>query len=88
MVEVGFSNRFWQDGSDLNAEIEEIHNSEGMFLDYSGNYYNKDSTFNMSLGYRYIDPNFRSTAAQTKRINYNSLVTLFYVKIPVLNMLE
>ena len=77
VVEVGFSNRFWQDGSDLNGEIEHIHNSEGMFLDYSGNYYNKDSTFNMSLGYRYIDPNFRSTAAQTKRINYNSPVTLY-----------
>lgn len=77
VLEVGFSKRYWQDGSALNGEIEQIHNSEGMFLDYSGNYFNKDSTLTMSLGYRYIDPNFRSTAAQTKRINYNSPVTLY-----------
>ena len=37
----------------------------------------KDSTLELSLGYRYVDPNFRSTGAQTRRLNFNSDVSVY-----------
>ena len=34
------------------------------------NKYSKDSTLYLTVGYRYVDPNFRSAGAQTRRLDY------------------
>ena len=33
-------------------------------------YLNKDSNLSLTLGYRYVDPKFRSTGSQTRRLDY------------------
>jgi hypothetical protein len=42
-----------------------------MFAEFSSSYFKIDSTFSLNLGYRYVDPNFRSSGAQTRRIDMN-----------------
>ena len=43
-----------------------------MFLEYENEISNVDSNFKLVLGGRYVDPNFRSPGAQTKRIDFIS----------------
>ena len=77
VLEFGFSTRHWLESSAFEDINNEINSSEGMFLDYCGTYLDKDSTLELSLGYRYVDPNFRSSGAQTRRLNFNSDVSVY-----------
>ena len=40
-----------------------------MFSELSTSYFKIDSSFSFSLGGRYVDPNFRSSGSQTRRID-------------------
>ena len=43
---------------------------QGMFFELENKFFKKDSTLFLSLGYRYVDPNFRSAGAQSRRLDY------------------
>ena len=43
-----------------------------MYFELDNKYINKDSTLSLTVGYRYVDPNFRSAGAQTRRLDYAS----------------
>tara|TARA_B110000003_G_scaffold112379_1_gene115005 strand:+ start:2685 stop:4442 length:1758 start_codon:yes stop_codon:yes gene_type:complete len=70
-LKTGLSKRYW-----LHSELENrmadstSTNIEGMYFELDNKYIKKDSTLSLSLGYRYVDPNFRSTGAQTRRLDY------------------
>ena len=68
----GFSQRSWLH-TDLgeNNHDSTVHYSEGMFFELENELLKKDSSFKMVFGVRYVDPNFRSAGAQTRRIDFN-----------------
>ena len=69
-IEGGFSERHWLISNENAPNKDSISNSSsGMYFEFSSNLIKKDSLFNLSVGYRYVDPNFRSAAAQTRRLN-------------------
>ena len=70
-LQTGLSKRFWLH-SELENEIgDSISNeSKGMFFELGNNFIKKDSTLSITVGYRYVDPDFRSAGAQTRRIDY------------------
>jgi len=43
-----------------------------MYFELDNKFIKKDSTISLTLGYRYVDPNFRSAGAQTRRLDYAS----------------
>ena len=55
------------------------HQKLGMFFEYKSEFSKLDSLFNISLGSRYVDPNFRSSAAQSRRIDMteSNLTTIY-----------
>ena len=67
-LQAGFSERNWSYKSvdDSTSELK-----QGMFAEFSSSYFKIDSTFSLNFGYRYVDPNFRSSGAQTRRIDMN-----------------
>lgn len=77
-LQTGFSKRFW-----LHSELENgisdstSNRTQGMFFELDNKYSKKDSTFSLSLGYRYVDPNFRSAGAQTRRLDYNNINSIY-----------
>ena len=70
-LQAGFSERNWSYKSvdDSTSEL-----NQGMFAEFSSSYFKIDSTFSLNLGYRYVDPNFRSSGAQTRRIDMNETI--------------
>ena len=62
-IQSGFSKRSW-------LQLDSLTNKKiGMFSELSSSYLKNDSSFSFSLVGRYVDPNFRSSGSQTRRIN-------------------
>ncbi len=66
LLEGGFSKRGW-DGDSLAPEIK------GNFI--TGLIYSETKKGTFNLGFRYVDTDFRSIGAQTRRIDYNNITT-------------
>ena len=87
-LQTGFSRRYWLH-SELENEIEDSTSNEtqGMYFEIDNRYIKKDSTLLFNLGYRYVDPDFRSAGSQTRRIDYidgnNNTIYPFYTNVSV-----
>ena len=87
-LQTGFSSRYWLH-SELENEIEDSTSNEtqGMYFEIDNRYIKKDSTLLVELGYRYVDPDFRSAGSQTRRIDYidgnNNTIYPFYTNMSV-----
>ena len=68
LLEGGFSKRGW-DGDSLAPEIR------GNFMEAS--IHSKSKKGEINLGFRYVDTDFRSIGAQTRRIDYNTATTSY-----------
>ena len=67
----GFSERYWLHSELENGISDSISNdTKGMYFQFDNKYIKKDSTLSLTLGYSYVDPNFRSAGAQTRRLDY------------------
>jgi len=72
-LQTGFSQRYWLHTELENGIADSISNdTKGMYFELDNKYIKKDSTLSLTVGYRYIDPNFRSAGAQTRRLDYAS----------------
>jgi len=78
-IQSGFSQRNWL-LSDIGIDMyDSSYNfTEGMFFEFENELLNKDSTFSTIIGFRYVDPNFRSSGAQTRRLNFNNFENTVY----------
>ena len=77
-LHTGFSKRFWLHSELENGMPDSISNrTQGMYFELDNKYSKKDSTLSFSLGYRYVDPNFRSAGAQTRRLDYNNINSIY-----------
>jgi len=87
-VQTGFSRRYWLH-TELENEIEDYTSNEtkGMYFEIDNRYIKKDSTLLFKLGYRYVDPDFRSSGSQTRRIDFidgnNNTIYPFYTNMSV-----
>ena len=87
-LQTGFSSRYWLH-SELENEIEDSTSNEtqGMYFEIDNRYIKKDSTLLFKIGYRYVDPDFRSAGSQTRRIDYidgnNNTIYPFYTNMSV-----
>ena len=70
-LQTGFSKRYW-----LHTELENdmsdsiSYDIQGMFFELENKFDKQDSSLFLSLGFRYVDPNFRSAGAQSRRLDY------------------
>jgi hypothetical protein len=72
-LQTGFSQRYWLHTELENGIADSISNdTKGMYFELDNKYIKKDSTLSLTVGYRYVDPNFRSAGAQTRRLDYAS----------------
>ena len=70
-IQTGFSKRYWLHSELENGLVDSISNdAQGMYFELDNKLINKDSTLSLMIGYRYVDPNFRSAGAQTRRLDY------------------
>ena len=70
-LQSGFSERYWLHSELENGISDSISNdTKGMYFQFDNKYLKKDSTLSLTFGYRYVDPNFRSAGAQTRRLDY------------------
>ena len=70
-IQTGFSKRYWLHSELDNGRSDSTSNdNQGMYFELDNKYIKKDSTLLLTLGYRYVDPNFRSAGAQTRRLDY------------------
>ena len=70
-LQTGFSKRYWLHSELDNGVADSISNdTQGIYFELDNKYIKKDSTLLLTAGYRYVDPNFRSAGAQTRRLNY------------------
>ena len=77
-LQTGFSKRFWLHSELENGVSDSTSNrTQGMYFELDNKYSKKDSTLSFSLGYRYVDPNFRSAGAQTRRLDYNNINSIY-----------
>ena len=77
-LQTGFSNRFWLHSELENGVSDSTSNrTQGMYFELDNKYTIKDSTLSFSFGYRYVDPNFRSAGAQTRRLDYNNINSIY-----------
>ena len=72
-IQTGFSRRYWLH-SDLENDMSDYtsNDTKGMYFELDNKYLKNDSTLFLTIGYRYVDPNFRSAGAQTRRLDYSS----------------
>jgi hypothetical protein len=71
-IQAGFSEKYWLHSELENNAADSISNfTQGMFLELNNEFSKKDSSWQITLGYRYVDPNFRSAGAQTRRLNFD-----------------
>jgi len=72
-LKTGFSKRYWLHSELENGRSDSTSNdNKGMYFELDNKYIKKDSTLLLTLGYRYVDPNFRSTGAQTRRLDFTN----------------
>ena len=72
-LQTGFSKRYWLHSELENGRSDSTSNdNKGMYFELDNKYIKKDSTLLLTLGYRYVDPNFRSTGAQTRRLDFTN----------------
>ena len=72
-LQTGFSKRYWLHSELENERSDSTSNdNQGMYFELDNKYIKKDSTLLLTLGYRYVDPNFRSTGAQTRRLDFTN----------------
>ena len=72
-LQTGFSKRYWLHSELENERSDSTSNdNKGMYFELYNKYIKKDSTLLLTLGYRYVDPNFRSTGAQTRRLDFTN----------------
>jgi hypothetical protein len=72
-LQTGYSQRYWLHTELENGIADSISNdTKGMYFELDNKYIKKDSTLSLTVGYRYVDPNFRSAGAQTRRLDYAS----------------
>ena len=77
-LQTGFSKRYWLHSELENGRSDSISNdNQGMYFEFDNKYIKKDSTLLLTLGYRYVDPNFRSAGAQTRRLDYATSNTIY-----------
>jgi hypothetical protein len=70
-IQTGFSKRYWLHSELDNGLADSISNdTQGMYFELENKYIKKDSTLLLSFAYRYVEPNFRSSGAQTRRLDY------------------
>ena len=70
-LQSGFSERYWLHSELENGISDSISNdTKGMYFQFDNKFIKKDSTLSLTFGYRYVDPNFRSAGAQTRRLDY------------------
>ena len=73
-LQTGFSKRYW-----LHTELENdmsdsiSYDIQGMFFELENKFDKRDSSLFLSLGFRYVDPNFRSAGAQSRRLDYSAI---------------
>ena len=73
-LQTGFSKRYW-----LHTELENdmsdsiSYDIQGMFFELENKFDKQDSSLFLSLGFRYVDPNFRSAGAQSRRLDYSAI---------------
>ncbi|MEC8611083.1 MAG: hypothetical protein VXY06_04960, partial [Bacteroidota bacterium] len=73
-LQTGFSKRYWLYSELENGIADSTSNdTEGMYFELDNKYIKNDSTLSLTVGYRYVDPNFRSAGAQTRRLDYASV---------------
>ena len=71
-IQAGFSEKYWLHSERENNASDSISNfTQGMFLKVNNEFSKKDSSWQITLGYRYVDPNFRSAGAQTRRLSFD-----------------
>ena len=72
-LQTGFSKRYWLHSELENGTADTTSNdTQGMYFELDNKYIKKDSTLLLTVGYRYVDPNFRSAGAQTRRLDYSA----------------
>ena len=72
-LQTGFSKRYWLHSELENGIADSISNNiQGMYVEFENRYFKKDSTLFLTVGYRYVDPNFRSAGAQTRRLDHTN----------------
>ena len=78
-LQTGFSKRYWL-YSELENDLEDSISdyTEGMYFELENKYFKKDSTLSLKVGYRYVDPNFRSAGAQSRRLDYTGKSNAIY----------
>ena len=70
-IQTGFSQRYWLHSElENNAEDSTSNSSEGLFFEFQNTYLKEDSSIQLVFNYRYVDPNFRSAGAQTRRLDF------------------
>ena len=70
-LQTGFSERYWLHSELENGMSDSTSNDiQGMYFELENKYIKKDSTLLLTARYRYVDPNFRSAGAQTRRLDY------------------
>ena len=91
-LQTGFSKRYWLHSSKIENEIPDFTSNEtqGMYFEIDNKYIKKDSTLLLTLGYRYVDPDFRSAGSQTRRLDYvdgnNNTIYPFYTNMSILRL--
>ncbi len=73
-LEAGYSNRHWLLGLPSEEHVPRSYNTEGMLVSFTHSRQSADSLFAFSAGMRYVDPLFRSAAAQTRRLDFRPQV--------------
>ena len=73
-LEAGYSNRHWLLGLPSEENAVESNNTEGVLVSFTHSRQSSDSLFAFSAGMRYVDPLFRSAAAQTRRLDFRPQV--------------
>ena len=72
-LQSGFSKRYWLHSELGGGVLDSTSNdNQGMYLELNNKFIKKDAKLLFSIGYRYVDPNFRSAGAQTRRLDYVS----------------
>ena len=71
-LEAGYSKRHWLMGLPSQENATQSYESEGMMVSFTHSMEDADSLFVFKLGARYVDPLFRSAAAQTRRLDFSS----------------
>ena len=73
----GFSQRHWLNTEDDAFGPYSFSSTEGIFFEFENQFLNNDSTLDFIVGFRHIDPNFRSSGSQTRRLDITKPLTTY-----------